>query len=602
MRLELEGRKTDPEVAWRRLGDTDLLNRTAQAGQVRTILQPVPGAAARLEGELTGPFGVKLPFVETKNGWVRHRWFRQEREFRRGPVAASRFLLTLEPDGEGVRPRLTLELEPSSFLLRPFLGPVLEQYRAGWQKVVDSLPAPGVTAPPAWTRRLSEQTEAALARWRKAAPGPVVDAVRELLVTERDHALRQLRAFAVADRAGLDRMETLVGMLRAVPAGVLEMYWSARCPRCSGEVSAATTLSDLADHAACASCGIDFDTDLSTSVEVVFAPHPAVAPRVAERFCTMFPSGAPELFATLPVPREAQVAESLDLPLGSTFHVGPGGARPDLEVEVAKDGVSELSLDLAPTPGPAAPRFRVAPGALQLKVDNRTGADQRIIVARGRDDQIVPASVVATLPEFRRELGSDVLSRNVRIGSRAVCLVFTDLSGSTAMYEQIGDAKAYALVRDHFDVLTGAVEAHRGVLVKTIGDAVMASFHSASDGVAAALEMRDRFDAFAAGRVDVRPSPRLNVGVHFGPALAVHTDALGMDWFGRTVNLAARAQSAARDGALVVTEPVWEDPLVRRILEPLADRTEVIEVDLKGIGRTRLHRIGRDTPARGSGG
>ncbi len=603
MRLEIHGRRTDPELAWRRLGDTDLLNRSASAGQITTVLTPVPGGAARISGVLSGPFGVGLPFVETKNGWVRHQWFRQEREFQRGPVARSAFLLSFERDGDGVRPQLTLELEPSSWLLRPVLGPVLEGYRKGWQKVVDSLPAPGVLAPPVLTRTLSESSAAALTRWRRAAPTPVVDAVQELLLHERDHALRQLRAFAVADQFGLDRMETLVGMLRSVPAGVLEMYWSVRCPRCSGEVGAATTLSDLADHAACTSCAVQFDTDLSTSVEVVFAPHPAVAPRVAEKFCTMFPSGAPELFATLPVPQGQEVREEVALPAGAVFAVGPGGQRPDALVEVVPGGVSELALDLSPSPDPAPLRFQVAPGALRVRVGNHTPADQRVIVARGRDStQVATAALVATLPEFRRELGTDVLSKNVRIGTRAACLLFTDLSGSTAMYEELGDAKAYGLVRDHFEVLGSVIEAHRGVLVKTIGDAVMASFHSAADGVAAALEMRAKFDAFVEARPGLVRLPRLNVGVHVGAALAVHTDTHGMDWFGRAVNLAARAQGAARDGALVLTEPTCEDPVVQRLLAPLGQLTDTIEVDLKGIGPTRLRRIRRDRAERGEHG
>ncbi len=601
MRLEIQGRPTDREVAWRRLGDTDFLNRAAKAGRVEMKLAAVPGSASRLTGELSGPLGIKLPFVETRNGWVRHRWFRQEREFQRGPIARSAFLLVLEPDGDLVRPTLTLEVEPSSRLLSPLMSTLVDGYRTGWQKVVDALPAPGVRPPPALVRPLGGNTEAALARWARTTPKPVVDAVRDLLLHERDHALRQLRAFAVADRFGLDRMDTLVGMLRGVPAGVLEMYWSVRCPRCSGEVAAASSLSDIADHAACTSCNVEFSTDLAESVEVVFAPHPSVAPRVAEKFCTMFPSGAPELFATLPLQAGQDASESLEVPAGAVFRVGPGGDAPDATLEVVPDGQREVVFTVGA--GAAAPRFQVAPGALQVRVHNATSSDQRVLVARGRDTtQVVSASLVASLPEFRRELGTEVLARNVRIGTRAVCLLFTDLSGSTAMYEELGDAKAFALVRDHFDVLLAVLEAHHGTLVKTIGDAVMASFDTMEHAVRAALEMREAFDRFVAGREGLHTLPRLNVGVHYGAALAVHTDAAGLDWFGRTVNLAARAQSAARDGALVLTEVVAADPLVAALVAPLEAHADWIEVDLKGIGMTRLRRIRRDTSVRGPGG
>lgn len=602
VRLELEGRRSDPDVAWRRLGDSDFLNRLANAGALRYEVVATPGGAPRVEGTLPGPFGVSIPFVEVRSGWVRRRWFRQDRSFARGLVAESRFLLTLEPDGDGVRPVMSLEIEPRIGIFGALLGGMVDGYRQAWRRILDALPAPGTSAEPAWTRPIAEPTAAALDRWGRAAPGAVVAAVRHLLLHARDRELRRLRAFAVADRYGLDRMETLVAMLRAVPAGVLELYWSVRCPRCSGEVAASSTLSDLPDHAACPSCRIAFDADLSSSVEVVFAPHPTIAPRVTESFCTYFPSGAPELYATIPLSPGQSAAETVEVPAGAVFRAGPGGDLPDVAVEVLPGGGREVVLDLgAADPVPA--RQPVAPGAVQLRVTNRTEVDQRVILALAEGStQIVPASLVATLPEFRRELGPEVVSNRVRVGSRRVCLVFTDLSGSTALYEEIGDAAAFAFVRDHFDALTEVVVAHRGVVVKTIGDAVMASFDAPADGVRASLEMRARLDAFTASRPGLRARPRLNVGVHAGTALAVHTDALGLDWFGRTVNLAARAQGAAKDGALVLTEAVCEDAAVAEVLAPVEPLADWIEVDLKGIGITRLRRLRRPDDERRNDG
>jgi class 3 adenylate cyclase len=178
----------------------------------------------------------------------------------------------------------------------------------------------------------------------------------------------------------------------------------------------------------------------------------------------------------------------------------------------------------------------------------------------------------------------------VRIGTRSVALVFTDLAGSTAMYETLGDAAAYGVVRDHFRVLRGTVEEHGGVVVKTIGDAVMASFHSVSDAFAAAVAMRQAFQRFLR-ESEVAAHTRLNVGVHVGPALVVHTDAAGMDYFGRTVNIAARAQSQAREGALVFTEAVRTDPRVQEHLLALGAEPERFDAELKGLGEHTLYRL-----------
>lgn len=588
MRVELVGRSSDRRVAWERLGDTDFMNRAVDAGKVSMELRPRDGGSALLTGTMAGPLGLPLQFTETRNGWVRYRWFKQHRIFQRAPIAQSRFELFLEDDGEGVVPRIVLDLEPAARLFSPLLAARASVYRTRWQAVLDGLPAPGAAARAVHERQLPEQMRAAVDRWRSKADTRVVDAVTELLSTERDHALRSIRAFAVADRFGLDRDETLTSMIRSVPAGLLELYWSVRCTRCKGEVASTTSLSDLADHADCPSCGITFGTDLGESVEVLFAPHPAIAPRVSERFCTMFPTGAPSLHATFPLGPGEAIEDVLEVARGTRYTLGSGNGAPDLDVVVEEGGADHVSWETG-----AVGRWAVAPGLIKIGARNASGADQRVVLAdAASDQQSVPAARVATMPEFRRDLGVQVLSSNVRIGTRSVALLFTDLSGSTAMYEAVGDAAAYALVRDHFELLGAVIEEHGGSVVKTIGDAVMASFHSADAAVGAALAMREAFDGWVA-REHPTLEVRLNLGVHVGPALAVHSDGVGLDWFGRHVNLSARAQGAAKDGALVMTEAVVSDPVVKGRLAKGGWSPEAFDAQLKGIGTTTLYRLAR---------
>jgi adenylate cyclase len=300
----------------------------------------------------------------------------------------------------------------------------------------------------------------------------------------------------------------------------------------------------------------------------------------------LYPAGAPALFATLPLPPGGDVEVAVDLAEGDALAFGPGGDAPDLQVDVVAGGAHTLSW----APGAVGAR-RVAPGVITVGARNESAAAQRVILADAAPDrQVVPASLVAMLPEFRRELGVQVLAPGVRIGTRQVALLFTDLSGSTAMYRQLGDARAYGLVRDHFALLREVVDARGGVVIKTVGDAVMASFHTASAAFDASLAMREAFDRWIEAQA-VEPVPRLNVGIHVGPALAVHSDGGGMDWFGSSVNLAARAQSAAKDGAIVITEAIRDDALVAARVAALP--FEAFEAELKGIGVQRLWRLPR---------
>ena len=230
---------------------------------------------------------------------------------------------------------------------------------------------------------------------------------------------------------------------------------------------------------------------------------------------------------------------------------------------------------------------------MALDVMNDTASRARVYLTRlGGALPMVPASLLTTRESFRRSLGHQVLSPDLRVGVRSISLLFTDLGGSTAMYEELGDARAFAVVRDHFAILRRVAARHGGTVVKTIGDAVMAAFFDATSAVTAGLEMQAEFEAWAATLAMAHP-PSLKVGVHRGTALAVHTDQSGLDYFGGTVNLAARAQGAASAGDVVWTEDIEADPNVQRVPAARGVVDERFSRELKGLGMVPLFRAVR---------
>jgi class 3 adenylate cyclase len=167
--------------------------------------------------------------------------------------------------------------------------------------------------------------------------------------------------------------------------------------------------------------------------------------------------------------------------------------------------------------------------------------------------------VVSTLPEFRREFSKDLLRAGTTLRVARVALLFSDLTDSTALYSRVGDAKAFKVVQEHFDLLFGIIAARRGTLVKTIGDAVMAAFVEERDAVAAAIEMLERFPTFRRGLPEAERT-FLKVGVYAGPCYVVTANGI-LDYFGQTVNLAARLQGAAGAGELILVEAVADEAL-----------------------------------------
>lgn len=129
---------------------------------------------------------------------------------------------------------------------------------------------------------------------------------------------------------------------------------------------------------------------------------------------------------------------------------------------------------------------------------------------------------------------------------RDVCIVFADVSGSTRLYEKLGDVGALAAVDRCLDAMTRVTLLNRGRVVKTIGDEVMALFDSAAQGLQAASEMQQRIDELPPLAPGVKLAIR--VGLHFGPALLESDDV-----FGDTVNTAARMAGLAKAGQIITT-------------------------------------------------
>jgi hypothetical protein len=147
-----------------------------------------------------------------------------------------------------------------------------------------------------------------------------------------------------------------------------------------------------------------------------------------------------------------------------------GGATSALEI--AEGGETELTVKAAG--GSLSPtKALLAPGAslrLVLEGENQTHLKlERLLYASAA----ATAHVVSTLPEFRRDFSGDLLRPGTTLRVARVALLFTDLTDSTALYTRVGDAKAFKVVHEHFDLLLSIIAARRGTLVKTIGDAVM---------------------------------------------------------------------------------------------------------------------------------
>jgi len=184
----------------------------------------------------------------------------------------------------------------------------------------------------------------------------------------------------------------------------------------------------------------------------------------------------------------------------------------------------------------------------------------------GRSCPFLTAKRLLSNQTFRDIYRTDTLDVDQRLKITSLTFLFTDLRGSTELYERVGDLAAFDLVRAHFGVLNEIVASEAGAVVKTIGDAVMATFPRPDQAIAAALRMREAMRRLNEARRS--EDLLLKIGIHEGPCIAVTLNER-QDYFGQTVNIASRVQHLATSREIFATGVVLDDP---RSLQVLATR------------------------------
>lgn len=606
-----------PALVWALVADTNRFDRAAGllAGRYRWE-QPDPNdPSTRQRVASAKQFGLDIAWVEPPYEWVEGRAVRGRRDFVTGPISEGGFRVDLEPYGAGTRVFTTGWARAKGLLTAPVALAVREQLALGQRAYVqaiasllaeakgrgaiDEIPLDEPSA--AYARRallstpsstvasgpITPASESDLAyRASRLERAPVEPALRERLlsfVRERpDDEVMQVRPFELARAWGADRREVLSACLHAARAGVFDLVWELNCPTCRVASDSADSLSSLKEKAHCEACNIDFSLDFSRHVEAVFRVNRAVRAIEPAVYCESSPWFRPHVFAQFRTSgRDALGAKPFYavLPSGEILvRARSGKGSSVLTVDPAAPP-AELLVRVTDEVVEAVPSGQVAPGKPTLVKLESHNIEPRILLMErtGWSADAALGSVVATLPDFLDLFASDAPATGVELAVSSVALLFSDLTGSTAMYERVGDARAFALVNEHFDVMSAAVAANRGAVVKTMGDAVMASFESPRDALAASFDM-----ILETAKRHTAAGLSVKLGVHDGACLAVRANDR-LDYFGTTVNVAARLQAKAAGGEVVIAEELLTHPGVSELLRERGYPLRRFMAELKGI-------------------
>jgi class 3 adenylate cyclase len=196
-----------------------------------------------------------------------------------------------------------------------------------------------------------------------------------------------------------------------------------------------------------------------------------------------------------------------------------------------------------------------------------------------RENAALASDVIAT-PGFRSYFASEALAPGQNLSIKKLFFLFTDLKNSVRIYELYGDAPAYGACRGHFAAMRTIIESHGGSVVKTVGDSVMAVFVEPVPALLVAQEILNQESVFRP--LPLREDLEIKLGLHGGPCIATNANGT-LDFFGRTVNMAARFQDLSRGGDLVVSSELAKLPEVVGVLDELSLESTEDSAVLKGM-------------------
>lgn len=532
-------------------------------------------------------FGYTITWEEEPFTWIYPERYRVVRKYRNGPLKKMEVHVALSATGTGgTALHYTVIAEPSSFLgylAIPFQIGLLS--KNNFEKVIrnyDRQAIRGITQELPVQKKSFTPPNANL-QLRAAELEKVVTNKQllsnlcEAIANDDDISLAKMRAYAYAKKWGMSPKETLEAFLFATRLGILDLRWEILCPFCRGSQKAAATLKEVHTPFHCSSCNIDFNVNFHQLVEITFTPNPAIRRVEAENYCI----GGPQVTPHIVVQQMLQPGESKIIPLRleeGAYRLRTNAISNGILLNVNTNGLTGYT---ASSDGKQflEPENCLAPQC-SLVFENTGAFPQLFIFERlAWADDSVTASEITALQVFRDLYANEALRPGEQISVGSVTLLFTDLKNSTMLYRKIGDAVAFGMVMDHFAILKACISENNGALVKTIGDAIMAVFINPADAVKAIMLANDRM------RVSFpHQQLLLKAGIHFGPCIGVNLNDL-FDYFGSTVNIAARLEGLSKGDEIIVSGVIHDDPGVQSFVESIKDRLTVTryETALKGF-------------------
>ncbi|WP_436714512.1 protein kinase [Roseiconus lacunae] len=578
---------------WPHVSNTDRLNRAAglQSVDYRTEKDPHHGLRKFGSFKLAG---MRIEWEEHPFEWIEGRRMGILREFQSGPFRWFLSLVELQtlPCG-GTRLTHTVRIAP-----RNFLGRCVATIEAGWKggraldriyRRIDRSLQKEKTNPLFDPFEKSESLKQTARRRldrrldQMIEMGVPVEIATPLVAYIRDaspQSLAQIRPIELADRLGLSGEAVADACLVAAHCGVMQLRWDILCPSCRVPASQASILTEIERHTHCEACDAEFQSDISSAIELVFQAHAEIRQVDQGQYCVGGPEHSPHVVAQSRLKPGERLEINVPLTKGDYLirRSGVGNVQ-NLQVQT-RSASSSVEIWLSELGG-ARPLPLVRSGNANLIFQNDLDHQELVRVERTiRRSNVLTAAVASALPRFRELFPDQVLSRDGAITSDDLTLLAIRIGGGESLYESKGDAQAYAIIQQAIGLIEESVACHDGATIKSLGETVLASFRDPARALSTAITIGQRLEK----REDLS-AITFSRAIHRG-TLLVTTQNGRLDYFGTTARQVLALANEFADG-ISLTDSVFTDPAVQERIASATTSPRHHSVDLPG-GKNRL--------------
>lgn len=574
---------------WKKISDTNRLHEISGAGPyvAEEVIMPDKSIVRHCNGYLgkSEVGNINWVWTERFGEWKAPFYLRQHRYFTSPlnfTIKLEFFLEEIDKDKCSLHSELTFLVDSRIARLLGFLNIFKKMSDNRWKGLINfvneekDIPDPTPTWQyPKYTedqiekvKKLIEQINATI--FSHNLGNTIANYVMNAFAIDAVH----IRPIEMAEKWELPEQTVIEGFLQAMVSGLIDMRWDIICPQCRVMKAQSGGLHDLPTGVHCSSCNIDFSLNFNENIEMTFQPSQWLRYIENSNFCMLSAQLTPHIILQLRIPPGQE--ETLE------HNLKPGSYRVRiLEDKLNEEFVISESETLFPEIILKEDSLEItSTDKKNIKLINHTKWHRFFIIedlSFRKAALTVPKAL--TFHAFRQLCPEQLIKPGDNIGISNVVIMFTDLKDSTAFYQNVGETKAYHIVREHFSFLSEIIYKNKGAIVKTIGDAVMAVFNEPKNAFLSTLEIEKEIDKF---NQQNDCNVVIKVALNQNNCIAVNLNNV-MDYFGTAVNIASRILDFSDFKKIVISDTLRKDPNISKLIKDLKLKCTKHQKFVKGI-------------------